>query len=179
MNAVDILERQHAEIKSAFRRAALPGQPGKRAFRDLVRLLAIHEAAEEAHVHPKARNVLASGKMVTRARLGEEKQAKKLLSELWHSGHGSSGYYRKLRALRRAVLKHAASEEREEFRVLRQFASQPRLWLLGLEVRMTQAVAPTRPHTWANNQIMNKLAAPIFGPFDRTRDLGRRVVLRR
>lgn len=179
MNAVDLLERQHVEIRRAFRKAALPGRPGKRAFRNLVKLLAVHEAAEEAHVHPKARRVLAAGKVVTRARRGEEEQAKKLLTELWRIGHDGDGYYRKLRSLRRAVLKHAASEEREEFRVLRQFASKPRLWLLGLEVRTTQAIAPTRPHPWANNQLANKFAAPVFGPLDRTRDLGRRLVLRR
>lgn len=177
MNAVDLLERQHAEIKSAFRRAALPGMAGKHGFRELARLLAIHEAAEEAHVHPKARHVLRSGKVITAARRGEEKRAKTLLAELWRmGGPDGRGYRRKLMALRRAVLTHAAAEEREEFRALRERASKPRLWLLGLEIKLTQAVAPTRPHAWVNNQMANKLAAPLFGPLDRTRDLGRRLL---
>lgn len=180
MNAVDLLERQHAEIKSAFRRAALPGVAGKRGFRDLVRLLAVHEASEEAHVHPTARRLLRSGKVVTAARRGEEKRAKTLLAELWRmGGPDARGYRRKLMALRRAVLAHAAAEEREEFRALREGAGKLRLWLLGQEIKLTQAVAPTRPHARVNNEMANKLAAPLFGPLDRTRDLGRRLVFRR
>lgn len=178
-DVVDVLERQHVEIRRLFRQASLPGPWRRQAFDRLVRLLAVHEAAEEAHVHPMVRHALPGGRLLAKARRGEEKQAKRLLAELWHIGPGGDDYGRTLRALRRAVLAHAAREEREEFPALRAEVNRPRLRMLAVEVRLTQALAPTRPHRWANNELANKLAAPVLGPFDRGRDMARRVLLHR
>jgi hypothetical protein len=50
--------------------------------------------------------------------------------------------------------------------------------MLGLEVRLTEAIAPTRPHRLVNNELANKLATPVFGPLDRGRDLVRRASAR-
>jgi hypothetical protein len=170
-DVVDLLTGQHAQIRRAFRRAALPGRARRSAFYQLVRLLAVHEAAEEAHVHPVARHAAAAGKEVTSARRAEERQAKKLLTDLWKIGPDGDGYLRALRSLRRAVLAHVAHEEREEFPALLRHVSPLRRQMLGLEVRITQAVAPTRPHPAVSNELANKLAAPVFGPLDRGRDL--------
>lgn len=176
-DVVDLLTDQHRQIRRAFRKAALPGPTRPRALRDLVRLLAVHEAAEEAHVHPLVRHAMPGGRQLAAARRGEEKQAKELLTALWKAGPrlaGYVGYARYLNALltlRRAVLAHAAREEREEFAALRRAVSAPRRRLLGWEVRATQAMAPTRPHKMVNNEMANKLATPLFGPLDRTMDL--------
>ncbi|GHD97072.1 hemerythrin domain-containing protein [Streptomyces naganishii] len=177
-DAVDILTRQHAQIRRGFYRAALPGPGRRRAFERLMRLLAVHEAAEEAHVHPVARRVLASGAALAARRRQEEKEAKKLLVALLHTGPDGKGYLRRLGEARRAVLAHAAREEREEFAALRRAVSGRRLRLLGAEVRLTQAYAPTRPHRWVNNEVANKLAAPLLGPFDRARDMLQHAVHR-
>ena len=178
-DVIDMLKQQHAQIRRAFRRAALPGPIRHRAFHDLVRLLAIHEAAEEAHVHPKARRALPGGKALAAARRREEKEAKRLISRLYRIGPDGSGYLRALREVRRVVLAHAGREEREEFRALRRAVGGRRRRLLGLEVRVTQAIAPTRPHRFMNNEMANKLAAPLFGPIDRGRDLAHRLAPRR
>jgi hypothetical protein len=169
-----ILTRQHAEIRAAFRSAFVPGRGRREAFGRLARLLAIHEAAEEAHVHPALRRAPAGGKVVTSARRQEEKQAKELLAGLWKIGPDGDGYVRVLRALRRAVLSHAAREEREEFPALRDLSAGRRR-VLGLEVRLARVLAPTRPHPRLNGEVANKLAMPVFGPIDRCRDAGRRL----
>lgn len=169
-DVVDVLKDQHVQIRRAFRLAALPGPARPRAFRNLVRLLAVHEAAEEAHVHPLARRLAGAGKAVAEARRAEEKEAKQLLVTLQRTGPHGDGYLRALRALRRAVLAHAAREEREEFPALVQRVSAFRRRILGLEVRLAQAVAPTRPHPRLGNEAANKLAAPVLGPADRVRD---------
>ena len=70
------------------------------------------------------------------------------------------------------------ASEREEFPALLEQVSQPRRRMLGLEVRLTQALAPTRPHRLVNNELTNKLATPVFGPLDRGRDLLRRASAR-
>ncbi|AEW99255.1 hemerythrin domain-containing protein [Streptantibioticus cattleyicolor] len=170
-DAVDVLTRQHAQIRRGFYKAALPGPGRKRAFHQLMRLLSIHEAAEEAHVHPLARRVLRAGPAVTARRRAEEKQAKRLLTALLRTGPDGKGYVRQLGAARRAVLAHAAREEREEFPALRRAVGATRLRLLGAEVRLSQVYAPTRPHRWIDNEVTNKLAAPVLGPLDRIRDL--------
>lgn len=174
-DVVDMLEKQHVAIRRGFRRAALPGPGRRKAFEALVRLLAVHEAAEEAHVHPKARHKVPGGKAVVKSRLMEEKQAKKMLVTLEKLGPDNPSFGHKLRELRGAVLAHAAREEREEFAALRRSVSSPRRRTLALESKLTQAIAPTHPHPWVNSQLANKLAAPIAGPLDRGRDVVRRL----
>jgi hemerythrin superfamily protein len=169
-----MLTRQHAEIRTAFRAAFKLGQGRSEAFGRLARLLAIHEAAEEAHVHPALRRAPAAGKAVTSARRQEEKQAKELLARLRKIGPYGDGYLRGLRILRRAVLSHAAREEREEFPALRDLSAARRR-VLGLEVRLARVFAPTRPHPRINGELANKLAMPVFGPIDRCRDAARRL----
>ena len=169
-NVVDVLTRQHRQIKRAFVKAALPGPRRRRDFDRLMRLLAVHEAAEEAHVHPVARRALHNGRLLAARRRGEEKEAKKLLVELWRTGPDGKGYLRRLNEVRRMVTRHAAREEREEFAQLRKALRVPRLRMLGAEVKLTQAYAPTRPHRWADNEAANKLTAPFLRPVDRTLD---------
>jgi hypothetical protein len=174
-DVVSILREQHAEIRRAFRRAAMPGPGRPRAFRRLVRLLSVHEAAEEAHVHPVARRAATAGRALARARRAEEKEGRMLLARLTRIGPHGRGYLPLLLALRRAVLAHAAREEREEFPALLARVSRPRRRMLGLEVRLARVVAPTRPHPLVGNELANKLAMPIFGPLDRGRDLLREI----
>ncbi|WP_225833570.1 hemerythrin domain-containing protein [Streptomyces sp. NK08204] len=169
-NVVDLLTRQHRQIKLGFLRAALPGPWRRRNFDRLMRLLAVHEAAEEAHVHPVARRALRHGRELAARRRGEEKEAKQLLVALWRTGPDGAGYLRRLNEARRAVTQHAAREEREEFKALRKAISPSRLRMLGTEVKVTQVYAPTRPHRWVNNEAANKLAAPVLGPVDRALD---------
>lgn len=178
-DVVDLLEDQHGQIKRAFVLAALPGPLRVGAFDHLRKLLAVHEAAEEAHVHPVAKKVAKGGKALIKTRLAEEKQAKKLLRELEKLGPDGKGYLSKLNELRKAVTAHARHEEREEFPALRDAVTSMRRHSLGLESKLTQALAPTHPHPMVNSQLANKLTAPVAGPLDRTRDglrwLGRAV----
>ncbi len=170
-DVVDLLKTQHTQIRRQFRKAMLPGPMRARAFAELRRLLAVHEAAEESHVHPVAKRAAKGGKRLIGARLAEEEQAKKLLKELDRIGPDGRGYLPMLRRLRAAVLAHAEHEEKEEFPVLLEAITGARRRSLGAESTLTQAVAPTHPHPAVNTQLANKLAAPIAGPLDRGRDL--------
>jgi len=171
MDVTAVLKDQHRQIRRAFARAARPGRGRSTAFHHLVQLLATHEAAEEAHIHPTARR--AGRTAAAAARVGEEKQAKELLARLYRIGPDGDGYLRGLRSLRRAVLAHAAREEREEFPVLDRLG-RGRRRMLGLEVRLAKELAPTRPHPRVNGELANRLAMPVLGPADRCRDLVRR-----
>lgn len=175
-DVVEMLEGQHGHIRRLFRKAAMPGPYRAEAFAELRRMLAVHEAAEEAHVHPVTRKVVKGGKQLVAARLQEEKAAKKLLRQLEKVGPDGSGYLPLLMKLRDAVLSHAKREERQEFPLLRKAVSETRRRSLGLESKLTQAVAPTHPHPAVNTQLANKMAAPLAGPIDRSRDLLHRLL---
>jgi hypothetical protein len=172
MDVTRVLRDPHAEIRRAFRRAARPGPGRNDAYRALVRMLAVHEAAEQAHVHPATRRI--GRKATAAARVGEETRATQLLARLWKIGSHGAGYLRCLRALRREVLAHAAREEREELQVLDRLGGARR-WLLGVEVWLAGALAPTRPHPKVDGELANRLAMPVFGPADRIRDLAGRL----
>jgi hypothetical protein len=172
MDVTTVLKDQHAEIRRAFVRAALPGPGRAGEFRRLVRMLAVHEAAEEAHVHPAARSI--GRRAAAAARVGEEERAKQLLARLWQTGPDGAGYLRGLAALGWRVVRHAAREEREEFPALDRLGPARR-WLLAAEIRLARELAPTRPHPKVNGELANKLAMPVFGPADRLRDLGGRL----
>lgn len=177
-DVVDLLKRQHRQIRRLFRQAALPGPARKDAFDELRRMLAVHEAAEEAHVHPVTKKVVKGGKKLVSARLEEEKSAKKLLRQLEKTGTDTKGYLPLLMKLRAAVLAHAKLEEREEFPLLRKAVTDVRRRSLRLESKLTQALAPTHPHPMVNTQLANKMAAPLAGPLDRSRDVLHRLIRR-
>jgi len=177
-DVVDMLERQHGQIRRLFRKAAMPGPSRAASFAELRRMLAAHEAAEEAHVHPVTKKVVKGGRELVSARLHEEKAAKKLLRELEKVGPGGSGYLPMLMKLRDAVLAHAKREEKQEFPLLRTAVTGTRRRSLGFESKLTQALAPTHPHPTVNTQLANKMAAPLAGPIDRSRDLVQRLFRR-
>ncbi|WP_443032516.1 hemerythrin domain-containing protein, partial [Streptomyces sp. DH18] len=76
-DVVALLMRQHGEIRNLFDEVEHSSGDARRdAFRRLVRLLAVHETAEEEVVHPFARRSLPGGEQVVEDRLQEEKAAK-------------------------------------------------------------------------------------------------------
>jgi len=53
-DVVDLLLSQHNEVKALFARVkSSTGEAKRDAFQELVRLLAVHESAEEQVVHPE------------------------------------------------------------------------------------------------------------------------------
>lgn len=163
-----VLRDQHAGIRRAFVRAALPGSRRAGEFRRLMRMLAQHEAAEEAHVHPAVRG--AGRASVGAARVSEEARAKRSLSRLREAGPHAIGYLPRLTLLAWRVTRHAAREEREEFPVLAGLGPVRRA-VLAAEIKLARELAPTRPHPRVNGELANKLAMPVLGPFDRCRDV--------
>jgi hemerythrin superfamily protein len=170
-DVVALLMEQHEEIRALF--AELEGALGDRrrdAFRRLVRLLAVHETAEEEVVHPAVRD-LEDGEAVVDARVAEEHRAKELLSTLDKIGPEADGFDTLLVQLRDDVLAHAAHEEREEFPRLRAACSPERLRAMALAVRAAEAIAPTRPHPGVESATANLLLGPPVAIMDRARDL--------
>ena len=171
-DVVDLLLAQHEEIKSLFARLERASGAQKRdLFEDLVRLLAVHEAAEEEVVHPTARRNIASGEAIVDKRLREEDEAKHELAELYDLGVDHPDFDARLAKFAEAVVHHATREETEEFAKLRDALSADQLRTLAGAVRTAEATAPTRPHPAAGESATANLAlGPPLALFDRVRD---------
>jgi hemerythrin superfamily protein len=176
-DVVDLLLAQHARIEEQF--LLVTGSTGdarRDAFDDLVRLLAVHETAEEEIIHPLVRTLPgAGGDDMVEDRLAEERAAKQTLVALIEGGVDADGFDTGLLLLRQAVLMHARHEERYEFPHLRQHVAAERLRTLAGALLAAEAFAPTRPHPGAESATANVVAGPALAIIDRVRDAMRRA----
>jgi hypothetical protein len=171
-DVVDVLLAQHERIKELFGQVtAASGTEKRELFEDLVRLLAVHEAAEEELVHPLSRKDEAAGNAVVTARLDEEQHAKRDLADLYNLGTGDANFDAQLAHLQEEVLAHAEHEQREEFPALRRAVSADRLVRLAGMVQAAEKMAPTRPHPHSPSSATgNLIVGPPTAVFDRIRD---------
>jgi hemerythrin superfamily protein len=171
-NVVDLLLDQHNQIKELFREvASTRGDRKRELFQDLVRLLAVHETAEELVVHPAARDAVNGGDQVVDRRLHEEDEAKHVLAKLYDMGVDDPRFDAEFANFAQAVVDHATREEQEEFRYLRQNLSEEKLERMAGAVRAAESIAPTRPHPGAGQSpAANLVLGPPAALFDRMRD---------
>ncbi|GGK87872.1 hemerythrin [Planomonospora parontospora subsp. parontospora] len=170
-DVVDLLIRQHALIRDMFDEVEkASGAERGEAFQRLVRMLAVHETAEEEIVHPYARRKLEGGDAVVDDRLAEEHEAKKLLMEMDKAGPEDSRFMTNLAVLRASVLAHARSEERYEFTQLRARTSQTERRAMAAGLKAAEAMAPTHPHPGVESATKNLLIGTPVAMMDRVRD---------
>ncbi|SMD26741.1 hemerythrin domain-containing protein [Kibdelosporangium aridum] len=170
-DVVELLLDQHMQIRDLFSKVEqATGKDRHEAFGRLVRLLAVHETAEEQVVHPLARRVLDGGDGVVDERLHEEHEAKQMLSKLEEIGPDHDDFPEMLRQLRDSVLLHAHREEHYEFRYLREHYEPARLQALAMAVRTAEKTAPTHPHPGVETMTENLVAGPVLSLFDRVKD---------
>jgi hemerythrin superfamily protein len=171
-DVVQFLVGQHEQIKGLFSETLnATGKDRKEPFIKLRRLLAVHETAEEEIVHPRAKRKLSNGADVVAARLEEEHEAKKVLTQLEKLDVSSQKFISELTKFRDAVVKHAEQEEKQEFAKLQKELSSDELAKMGRAAKLAQAIAPTRPHAGVESQVANLMAGPFAAMLDRARDV--------
>ncbi|MEV6349807.1 hemerythrin domain-containing protein [Actinoplanes sp. NPDC051851] len=172
-DVIDLLQEQHDEIRAVFAEVrSTAGEQRTDAFHRLVRLLAVHESAEELVVHPVARH--DAGDAVVDARLHEENDAKRELTNLYAIGTGAPGFDGQFAAFEQAVLAHATHEEQQEFPLIRRGTDPAKLRRMAGALRAAEAIAPTRPHAGVGESATTTmLTGPPMAVFDRIRDVVR------
>jgi hypothetical protein len=111
------------------------------------------------------------GNSVVDARLEEETASKKLLASLDGMKVDDPSFEPGFKALKEAVLDHAAAEERDEFPLLSQYSDPDQLALMAQAIKAAEAIAPTHPHPAVGSSMTtNLLAGPLASVIDRTRD---------
>jgi hemerythrin superfamily protein len=170
-DAVELLLQQHRHIRELFSAVdkAADDETKQERFEELRRFLAVHETAEELITHPRARMV-DGGNSVVDARLEEETASKKLLASLDGMKVEDPNFDSRFKQLKKAVLDHAAAEERTEFPLLRQ-SSQSELAVMARAIQAAEAIAPTHPHPSVGSAMTtNLMAGPLASVIDRTKD---------
>jgi hemerythrin superfamily protein len=171
-DVVDLLIHQHSQIRDLFDEVENTlGQDRKNAFDRLVRLLAVHETAEEEIIHPLARHTLPGGEEIVDDRLEEEHRAKEKLARIEGMDPETPQFLTELDKLRIAVLTHARAEERYEFPRIRDELGDAQRRGLAAAVKIAEAIAPTHPHPGVESATKNLLAGPAMALADRVRDL--------
>jgi hemerythrin superfamily protein len=172
---VDLLTEQHRHIRALLDQLIAGEGDAEKQFCELVRMISVHESAEEQVVHPVAERAVFGVYQFVLPRLREEHEAKRALAELWDLGVHHVDFLPKLSEFAKAVSEHAAHEEVEEFPVLRRQLSVNALQRMVGSVQAAEAVAPTRPHPHAGESATaTLLMGPPLALFDRTRDAVRR-----
>jgi hemerythrin superfamily protein len=175
-DAVDLLIRQHEEIRRLLRKVdTSTGERRAEAFDRLRRLLAVHETAEEEIVHPLARHAIKHGDEVIRARLREEYRGKQMLRQLEKMGTSAPSFEPMFARFRTAVLEHAEREERAEFPALRE-RGDAELRGLAAAIKAAEAMAPTHPHPGVESATKNIVVGLFAAVVDRTRDVMHRLL---
>lgn len=170
-DVVEFLYGQHSRVRDLMMEVlAFSGEERKASFRELVRLLSVHETAEEEVLHPVARRHLVAGDAIVDDRLTEERAAKELLAELDGMDPDDERFLPMFRALRGAVIDHAVSEQRYEFSYLRQ--TVPSAELVGMRglVAVAEKAAPTHAHPGVESATANIVAGGPLAIMDRARD---------
>ena len=176
-NMVALLKQQHGEIRNLFDKVEKTAGDARRdAFQDLVRMLAVHETAEEEVVHPYTRRMVDGGAGVADDRLEEERQAKELLSELDGMDTDDADFMPSLLKLRMAVMEHARAEERYEFAHLLRTADEKQLATMAKAVKAAESTAPTHPHPGVETGAKNAALGPVAAVADRARDAVRKAM---
>ncbi|QLJ02748.1 hemerythrin domain-containing protein [Streptomyces sp. NEAU-sy36] len=176
-DVVSLLMRQHGDIRNLFDEVErTTGDQQREAFRRLVRLLAVHETAEEEVVHPFTRQYVPGGEEVVADRLAEERKAKETLAALDDMDTDDPEFKPRLLALRKDVQEHARAEERYEFSHIRRSTRAVRLASMASGVKAAEALAPTRPHPGVESRPANLALGPVAAVMDRTRDAVRKAM---
>ncbi|MEU8472469.1 hemerythrin domain-containing protein [Streptomyces sp. NPDC029006] len=177
IDVVALLMRQHGDIRNLFDEVERSeGEERREAFRRLVRLLAVHETAEEEVVHPFVRRAVSGGEQVVRDRLAEEKAAKETLAALDDMDTDDPAFMPRLMKLRTDVQEHARAEERYEFSHIRRSTDVTNLATMAKAVKAAEAMAPTRPHPGVQTAAANIALGPVAALMDRTKDAVRQAM---
>lgn len=175
-NMPDIMEsirRDHAEARTLLDRYDKVG--GREDWFCHVReSLVRHEVAEELAVYPAIRHSGDPLKEVVDARLGEQRQAEKLLAAMEKMDVGCHEFDEAFTELKAAVLDHAASEESTILPAIEAQKSVEQRRMMGERYERAKAAAPTHPHPHApNTPPGNLVLGPVAALADRIRDAAR------
>jgi hemerythrin-like domain-containing protein len=174
---VTVLTRQHerarallADLRESLAIVAELTHDMAGPFRDLVELLATHEAAEETVVYPRLKTELQEGRLAE-ACLAEEHEVKRLLAKLQKMAPAFLGFPDALAKFEATLVAHAEHEERAVFPILEDRVPPAERQELGSNFLYAAARAPSHAHAHSpESAVGNAILGPVLATIDRVRD---------
>jgi hemerythrin-like domain-containing protein len=139
-------------------------------FRELVQLLAAHEAAEEIVVYPRLKAQLEEGRLADEC-LAEEHEVKQLLAKLEKMAPAFFGFPAALAEFEDKIVAHAEHEERAVFPILEDRLPPTERQELAANFLYAAARAPSHAHAHSpESAVGNAILGPVLAAIDRVRD---------
>jgi len=141
---------------------------------NIIKLLSIHAACEEAALYPWMKQHLANGPQLVQHALAEHQAIKDDLYALDQMKLGDAGYDAKLQKALRDTQHHVKEEEEELLPMVQKQASTAELDEIRTAFLNAKTLAPSRPHPSAPTEPpQNKIVNAATVPIDMARDAGR------
>lgn len=132
MNAIDLLARQHREVKALFARyeKASSLDAKRRLFEQIADDLAVHAAIEEKHFYPATKSARTDD--LLQEAVEEHLQAKRLIADLLEMEVDDSQFDAKMGVLKEEIEHHVEEEESELFPQVKKLLADDELEDLGI-----------------------------------------------
>ncbi|MCX2729244.1 hemerythrin domain-containing protein [Saccharopolyspora sp. NFXS83] len=171
---IDVVVQDHRAVDRAFADYENGGlsEPQRRELVDHTITEPVrHSVAEEQHLYPAARRVLADGDEIVDHEVQEHAEAEVVMKRLESTATTDPEFDRLTRQLIGDVRHHVQDEEQDLLPRLREACSADERRELGEKILRAKEAAPTRPHPAAPDRPpANKILAPGAGMVDRLRD---------
>lgn len=136
MNAIELLETQHAAVKALFKRCEkASGEAKRQLFEKIADDLAVHAAIEEKHFYP-ATTAARTGDLLQEA-VEEHLSVKRIIADLLDMDPSEAQFDTKIQVLQEQVEHHVGKEEGDLFPQVRKMLSADQLEDLGAAMEAT------------------------------------------
>jgi len=132
VNAIDLLEQQHREVKTLFKKYEKSEAPAekRRLFEQIADDLAVHAAIEEKHFYPATKSARTAD--LLQEAVEEHLQAKRIIADLLEMDAGDAQFDAKMTVLREEIDHHVEEEEKELFPKVEKLLADDELEDLGM-----------------------------------------------
>jgi hemerythrin superfamily protein len=131
VNAIDLLEMQHKEVKALFKKIEnASGEEKRELFEKIADDLAVHATIEEKHFYPATK--AARTEELLQEAVEEHLSVKRLIADLLEMNIDDPQFDAKIAVMKEQVEHHVEEEEGELFPKVKKLLSQDELEDLGV-----------------------------------------------
>jgi len=175
-DVTQIIIEEHRLVDSLAERYAVETDPKQKQgiAHNIIKLLSIHSACEEASIYPFMRRHLPNGEKLVQHAIEEHLSIKNDLYRLDQMKLGDAGYDETLMKCIKDTQHHVEEEEGDLLPTLKAKSSADELEQMRTEFLRAKMIAPSRPHPSAPTDApQNKIVNAATMPIDAMRDAGR------
>jgi hemerythrin superfamily protein len=137
MNAIELLEDQHAEVKKLFKKyeGLKEGADAERQeiFEKIADRLSAHATIEELYFYPSVKAARTEDKLYEAVE--EHLAAKRIIADLLQMSPDSEYFDAKMKVLQESIDHHVEEEEEDLFPKVRKLLNEEQLLVLGIQMK--------------------------------------------